>query len=171
MQYSKKEVPLEQKDINVINTLTSFVKIIPIISSFILGVGALIALLVLPQFLGWFTAIVIAVSIIGFSLLVFFMIKKVFLVPITKEISAGIKIEHRGVLTFKRQDMTYNRSHGKHRYIETYYITLNEIEIKIGDISNYNNLALYESLLIGKNYKVSQSIRDKDLIFGVEETI
>jgi len=65
--------------------------------------------------------------------------------------------------------MLYSNNYGKHSLLDTYFITLDQTEIKIGDARNYKNSGLYDSLQIGKDYKVSQSSRDNDFIFGVEE--
>ncbi len=169
MQYTKHEVPLEKKDVSMLNTFTGFTKILQIAVVFILGIGALIALFVVPSLLGWTIALIIVAVIIGVVFLAFYFINLSFIKPIKIEINNGVKFEHRGVLTNKRDEMVYGRENGKHRIIQTFFITLNETEIRIGDIDNLNTLKLYESLQLNKNYKVSQSVRDAYVIFGVEE--
>lgn len=169
MQYSKKEVPLEDKDIKQLKTLNGFVIIFKIAAAFILGMLALAALLIAPAMLGWTTALIIVAVIIAGIFLALFLIDQGFLKPINTEIKNGVKLEHRGVLTNKRDEMVYTLQHGKHRLLQTFFITLNDVEIRMGDVENYTISKLHETLQLNKNYRVSQSVRDAYIIFGVEE--
>lgn len=171
MQYSKQEVPLESKDISSIKTASGIIKFIPFVAAAILGMMAVMALLVLPHLFGWLVALIVVAFIIGAIFLAFFLLKKLLVSSVNNEINNGTKIVHKGKLTNKRSDMLYNNNYGRHELTDTYFITLNETEIKIGDARNYNNITLYDSLQIGKNYKVSQSVKNPDFIFGVEEII
>lgn len=169
MQYSKKEVSLEDRDIKQLKTLNGFVKIVKIATAFLLGMIAIAVLIIAPALLGWLVSAIIVAVIIAAVFLALFFIDLLFLKPINTEIKNGIKIEHRGALTNKRDEMVYSLQHGKHRLLQTFFITLNDTEIRIGDVENYTISKLYETLQLNKNYSVSQSVRDAYIIFGLEE--
>jgi len=76
MNYSKQEVPLESNDIRLIKQVTGIIQFIPFVAAGILGMAAIIALLVLPNFFGWLVALIVFTLIIGAIFLAFFLLKK-----------------------------------------------------------------------------------------------